>query len=58
MREPIPEIAEAVKHWIPNATEEEQKKATVNLRGFLEVMYRVYLRLKSEGKIPKAYDKN
>ena len=55
-REPIPEIAIVVRRWLPNASDEELKQATVRLRGFLSVMYRVYLRLKAEGRIPKPRD--
>ena len=52
MREPIPEIAQAVKYWMPDATEEEQKRATVNLRRYLAVVYQIYLRFEREGKFP------
>lgn len=52
MREPIPEIAIVVKRWLPDATEEEQKRATVNLRRYLAVVYQIYLRFEREGKFP------
>lgn len=55
-REPIPEIASAVRHWMPNASEEEQIKATVRLRRYLAVVYRIYLRLEAEGKLPISRD--
>jgi hypothetical protein len=55
-RELIPEIADAVRHWMPHAHEEEQKQATVNLRRYLAVVYRLFLRLEAEGKLPKPRD--
>lgn len=55
-REPIPEIAEAVLHWMPNASDEELKEATINLRRYLAVVYRTFLRLEAEGKLPEPRD--
>jgi len=56
-RKPIPEIAEVVRHWMPDANEEELKTATVNLRNYLAVIYRIVLRLESEGRLTKPRDK-
>ena len=58
MGKDIPKVAEVVCHWMPKATEEEQIKATVNLRNYLAVAYRIVLRLEAEGKLqrPKKED--
>jgi hypothetical protein len=56
-KKPIPEIAEAVRLWMPDASEEEQKQATVNLRNYLAVIYRIVLRLEAEGRLGKSRDK-
>ena len=48
--EPIPEIAEIVQHWMPNASEEELKAATINLRDYLAVVHRIFLRLDAENR--------
>lgn len=55
-REPIPEIATAVRRWMPNASDEELKEATINLRRYLAVVYRTFLRLEAEGKLPEPRD--
>jgi hypothetical protein len=47
----IPEISDIVKHWMPEASEEEQKEATKNVREHLAVVYRIFLRLEREGKM-------
>jgi len=57
-RKTIPEIAEVVRHWMPDANEEELKAATVNLRNYLAVIYRIVLRLESEGRLTKVRDKS
>ena len=54
--EEIPEIADIVKYWMPDASEEEQKEATVNVRAHLAVIYRIYLRLEREGKLHLIYE--
>jgi hypothetical protein len=45
---PAPEIAEVIRHWMPHASEDRQKAATVNLRGYLAVIYRIACRLEAE----------
>lgn len=55
-REPIPEIATVVRRWMPEASDEELKEATINLRRYLAVVYRIFLRLEAEGKLPKPRD--
>ena len=52
----IPEIAEIVRHWMPNASEEELKEATVNFRAYLAVLYRIFLRLEAEGRLDEICD--
>ncbi len=47
----IPEIAEIVRHWMPDASEDELKEATVNLREYLAVIYRIFLRLEAENRL-------
>lgn len=53
---PPPEIAEIVRHWMPNASEEELKEATVNFRAYLAVLYRIFLRLEAEGRLDEIRD--
>ena len=48
---PIPEIADIVRHWMPDASEDELKEATVNLREYLAVIYRIFLRLETENRL-------
>lgn len=55
-QKPIPEIAEIVRHWMPDACESELKAATVNLRKYLAVVYRIFLELESEGRLPDVRD--
>ncbi|MBI2755075.1 MAG: hypothetical protein HYX46_16395 [Betaproteobacteria bacterium] len=52
-----PLVAKFIEMRLPNASPEEQIKATEDLREFLAVAYRVYLRLKREGKLPQPRDK-
>ena len=52
----IPEIAEIVRHWMPNASEEELKEATVNFRAYLAVLYRIFLRLEAEDRLDEICD--
>lgn len=47
----ITEIAEIVHHWMPDASEDELKEATVNLREYLAVIYRIFLRLEAENRL-------
>jgi len=53
MSKDIPKIADVVRHWMPEASEEELEEATVILRNYLTVIYRIVLRLESEGKLLK-----
>ena len=55
-REPIPEIATVVRRWMPDASDAELKEATINLRRYLSVVYRIFLRLEAEGKLPEPRD--
>lgn len=48
---PIPEIADIVRHWMPEASEDELKEATVNFREYLAVIYRIFLRLEAENRL-------
>lgn len=52
----IPEIAEIVRHWMPNASDDELKEATVNFRAYLAVLYRIFLRLEAEGRLDEIRD--
>ncbi len=47
------EISPLVKKWLPGTSVEEQVIATENLRDYIEVLYRIYLRLESEGYFKK-----
>lgn len=49
----IPKVAEAVKLWMPDASEEEQIEASENLRRYLEVIHRIVLQLEAEGRLRK-----
>ena len=51
MKTEIPEIAEIVRYWMPDANEEELKEATVNFRAYLAVLYRTFERLDREGRL-------
>jgi len=53
---PIPEIAEIVRHWMPDASEEELKEATINFREYLGVIYRIFLRLEAEDRLDEIRD--
>ena len=55
IKEP-PEIAEIVRHWMPNDSDEELKEATVNFRAYLAVLYRIFLRLEAEGRLDEICD--
>lgn len=52
----IPEIAEIVRHWMPDASDEELKEATVNFRAYLAVLYQIFLRLEAEGRLDEISD--
>ncbi len=47
----IPEIAEIVRHWMPDASEDDLKEGTINLREYLAVIYRIFLRLEAENRL-------
>ena len=51
MKKEIPEIAEIVRHWMPDTSDEELKEATVNFRAYLAVLYRIFERLDREGRL-------
>lgn len=51
MKAEKPEIAEIVRYWIPNDSEEELKEATINFRAYIEVLYRIFERLDREGRL-------
>ena len=53
MSKDIPKVAEVVRHWMPDASEEELEEATVTLRNYLAVIYRTVLRLEAEGQLQK-----
>jgi hypothetical protein len=57
-RAQLPEIAEVVRTWMPEASDDELKEATVNLRRYLAVIYRIVLRLEAEGKLSAGRDKS
>jgi len=58
MSKDIPKVAEVIRHWMPDASEEEQIEATENLRGYLAVVNRIVLHLESEGKLQKPKEEN
>lgn len=51
-------ISPLVRRWMPDASKEEQIEASANLRRYLEVIYRIYLRLYREGRFPLRRDRN
>lgn len=55
IKEP-PEIAEIVRYFMPETSEEELKEATVNFRAYLAVLYRIFLRLEAEGRLNEIRD--
>lgn len=55
-KRPIPEISPLVRKWMPDATDNELKAATVCLRRYLAVAYRIFRRLEAEGKLPDVRD--
>lgn len=55
IKEP-PEIAEIVRYFMPDASDEELKEATVNFRAYLAVLYRIFLRLEAEGRLNEIRD--
>ncbi len=54
MNHHIPEISPLIEKWMPEATEEEQIKATKNFRGYLNLVYQIFLRLEDEENDTKA----
>jgi hypothetical protein len=54
---PVPEICPLVKEWMPEATDDDLKSATVRLRGYLAVVHRIFQRLESESTLPEVRDK-
>lgn len=51
-----PEIAEIVRYFMPEASDNELKEATVNFRAYLAVLYRIFLRLEAEGRLDEIRD--
>ncbi len=47
-RAPLPEVSPVVQSWLPEASNEELKEASNNLRRFLAVAYRIYLRIEAD----------
>ena len=47
--EDIPKVAAFIQKYMPHVTLEEQIEATENLRAYLRVHYRIFLRRESEG---------
>ena len=52
----LPEIAEIVRYFMPDASDDELKEATVNFRAYLAVLYRIFLRLEAEGRLDEICD--
>ncbi len=55
-RPPLPEISEIVRDWMPDASEDELKEATINFREYLAVIYRIFLRLEAEDRLDEIRD--
>ena len=55
IKEP-PEIAEIVRYFMPDASDDELKEATVNFRAYLAVLYRIFLRLEADGRLHELRD--
>ncbi len=54
MNHDIPEISPLIEKWMPEATEEEQIKATKNFRSYLRVVYGIFERLEAEGHLDEV----
>ncbi len=52
--ENIPKVTAFIQKYMPHATLEEQIEATENLRVYLRVHYRIFLRRESEGEFDTA----
>lgn len=50
------DISPLVKKWMPDATDEELREATVNFREFIAVIYRIHLREQAEKQAKKPPD--
>ena len=57
MSKDIPKVAEIVRHWMPDASEEELEEATVTLWNYLAGIYQIVLRLEVEGKVLQSREK-
>lgn len=55
-RKSAPEITPVVRRWLPHANDDELKLATSRLREYLSEVYRIFLRLEAEGKLPEPRD--
>jgi len=54
---PLPEISPLIEELMPHASLEEQKQATQNLRNYIAIGHRIFLRLEAEGKLNTIYDR-
>ncbi len=52
------DISPLVERLLPNATPAEKIDATENVRAYVAVLYRIFCRLESEGRLPGRRDKN
>lgn len=57
IHQPKPTISKLIAALLPSAPYEEQLEAHENLRDFLAVAYRMYLRLSEERTFPRHRDK-
>lgn len=55
---PSDNISPLVERLLPNANPTEKIDATENMRAYVAVLYRIFCRLESEGKLPGRRDKN
>ena len=55
---PSDNISPLVERLLPNATPTEKIDATENVRAYVAVLYRIFCRLESEGRLPGRRDKN
>lgn len=45
------EVAPLFERWFPELSREEQVRATRELRHFLRIVYRIYIRLEEQGQL-------
>lgn len=51
-------ISPLVERLLPNASPAEKIDATESVRAYVAVLYRIFCRLESEGRLPGQRDKN